>query len=238
MSQDDPTNVPTPAAAEPVEPVAPDTGMTGLADALLKRPIALVERFERGNVARVEQGLLGITLCGFLGYGVLVGSFSGGAQWWAGPLKVVAVTVGAGAICTPSLYVFSALGMARVRLRHVIDLLLAQLALSSILLLGFLPVGWVFSQSTKSEVFMGTIHLGLGLVAMTFGARVLLAGFRLFHIRSDGYVRLWIAIFLCTAIQLTTALRPIVGQAETLLPPEKKFFLQHWGESLAREVDG
>jgi hypothetical protein len=31
---------------------------------------------------------------------------------------------------------------------------------------------------------------------------------------------------------MTTALRPIIGKADTLLPTEKKFFLQHWGDSM------
>jgi len=31
---------------------------------------------------------------------------------------------------------------------------------------------------------------------------------------------------------MTTALRPIVGTADTLLPEEKKFFLSHWGDSI------
>ena len=227
-----------PADAEPVAPLPPDTGLAGLADALLKRPRGLIERFDRGNVSAIEWRLLGIALFGYVGYGVLVGSFSGGSQWWAGPLKVVAVGVGASAICLPSLYVFSALGMARVRLRHVVDLLLAQLALSSILLLGFLPVGWVFSQSTQSAAFMGMIHLGLGVTAISFGLRLLFAGFQLFEMQRGGYVRLWVMIFLITSLQLTTALRPILGEAETILPQEKKFFLMHWGESFARDIDG
>jgi len=31
---------------------------------------------------------------------------------------------------------------------------------------------------------------------------------------------------------MTTALRPIIGRAETILPIEKNFFLQHWVDCL------
>jgi hypothetical protein len=31
---------------------------------------------------------------------------------------------------------------------------------------------------------------------------------------------------------MTTALRPLVGQADTVLPTEKKFFITHWGDCL------
>ena len=44
-------------------------------------------------------------------------------------------------------------------------------------------------------------------------------------------------IFVLVALQMTTALRPIVGRADTFWPTEKKFFLQYWGESL-RVGDG
>jgi hypothetical protein len=31
---------------------------------------------------------------------------------------------------------------------------------------------------------------------------------------------------------MSTALRPLLGRAKTFLPPEKKFFLAHWGDCL------
>ena len=37
-------------------------------------------------------------------------------------------------------------------------------------------------------------------------------------------------LFVLVVLQMTTALRPIVGTADTFLPKEKKFFLNHWGE--------
>jgi hypothetical protein len=39
-------------------------------------------------------------------------------------------------------------------------------------------------------------------------------------------------IFLLVMVQMTTALRPLIGTADTLLPTEKRFFLGHWGECI------
>ncbi len=39
-------------------------------------------------------------------------------------------------------------------------------------------------------------------------------------------------IFVLVVLQMTTALRPIVGQAEAFLPQEKRFFLSHWLDSM------
>ena len=52
------------------------------------------------------------------------------------------------------------------------------LALMTVLLIGFAPVAWVFSQSTSSLVAMGALHLAFWLVATVFGLRFLFAGFR------------------------------------------------------------
>jgi hypothetical protein len=41
-----------------------------------------------------------------------------------------------------------------------------------------------------------------------------------------------VVIFLLVAMQMTTALRPIIGTSENFLPKEKKFFLVHWGDCM------
>ena len=46
-----------------------------------------------------------------------------------------------------------------------------------------------------------------------------------------------IIIFLLVVLQMTTALRPIVGKGTTFLPEEKKFFLTHWGECLKSSAE-
>jgi len=33
-------------------------------------------------------------------------------------------------------------------------------------------------------------------------------------------------------VQMTTALRPIIGKADTFLPVQKQFFLMHWAECM------
>ena len=37
---------------------------------------------------------------------------------------------------------------------------------------------------------------------------------------------------LLVSIQMTTALRPIIGKSDTFFPTEKKFFLGHWFDTL------
>jgi hypothetical protein len=101
-----------------------------------------------------------------------------------------------------------------------------------VLLAGFAPVAWIFSQSTESIPAMGALHIAFGLVASFFGLRFLNAAFGHFHMQSRAGLGFWMVIFLLVGLQMTTALRPIVGQADTFFPTEKKFFVNHWADCL------
>ena len=45
-------------------------------------------------------------------------------------------------------------------------------------------------------------------------------------------------IFLLVTVQMTTSLRPIVGESDAVFNfGEKKFFLQYWSEQLQQATD-
>ena len=173
--------------------------------------------------------MLGAAIVCSLVYGVVIGTFSGGTQLWAAPVKVAAGLLLSAAICLPSLYIFACLSGATARLVEVVGLVAGLLLLMTLLLIGFAPVAWLFSQSTESLILMGALHLVFWLIATYFGLRFLNAGFVLRDDRSGG-IKVWMVIFVLVVVQMTTALRPLLGTADTLLPTEKKFFLAHWTE--------
>jgi hypothetical protein len=165
-------------------------------------------------------------------YGVVAGTFSGGAQLWAVPVKIAVGLMISALICLPSLYIFTCLGGSQARLVEVSGLLAGLLMLMTILLIGFAPVAWIFSQSTESLAWMGTLHLIFWFIATCFGLRFLETGFSHSNARSSAGFRVWVVIFMLVALQMTTALRPILGTSKTFLPTEKKFFIAHWGDCL------
>jgi hypothetical protein len=63
------------------------------------------------------------------------------------------------------------------------------------------------------------------------------AGFTHASARSQAGINVWIVIFLLVALQMTTALRPILGKSDTFFPKEKQFFLAHWGDCLKSVFD-
>src|SRR5438067_4416898 len=142
-------------------------------EALLKFPGRIIYELHNNWRADLSGWLLALALVGMAAYGVVVGSFSGGAQMWIAPAKLALGTLFSILICLPSLYIFAGLAGIDVRLRTVIGVLFAAVALSVLLLIGFAPVAWIFSQSTDSIPFMGGLHLILWLIAIGFGLRLI-----------------------------------------------------------------
>jgi hypothetical protein len=214
--------------------LGPVTGIAGVIEAVLRHPRRIIFQLSQGTApGRVIGVLFALALVFMAGYGLIVGSFSGGDQWWLAPLKITGGLLAAGVICLPSLYIFSCLGGSAARLREVAGALAGLLALTTLLLVGFAPVAWIFSQSTESVATMGALHLAFWLVAVGFGVRFLARAFHHFGLRSEAGLKAWTIIFLLVTLQMTTALRPLVGPSEkTVLPIGKKFFLAHWLDTL------
>jgi hypothetical protein len=203
-------------------------------EALLKFPGRIIYELQNNWHAGLSGWLLAFGLIGMAVYGLVVGSFSGGAQLWIAPAKLALGTFLAILICLPSLYIFTGLAGIDVRLRTVIGVLFAAVALSSLLLIGFAPVAWIFSQSTDSTAFMAGLHLILWVIAISFGLRLIGAMGRLLTGSTRGQMKLWNLIFILVCLQMTTTLRPIIGTSDRFLPGEKKFFLTHWFETLGK----
>jgi hypothetical protein len=202
-------------------------------ESMLRHPRRVLYQLRQPRSGNLIFALFLIAVVCSLVYGVVVGTFSAGTQLWAAPVKIGAGLVISALICLPSLYIFSCLSGSQARLIEVIGLIAGLLALMTVLLIGFAPVAWVFSQSTDSLAAMGALHLAFWVIATYFGLRFLCAGFAQLSGKAGG-LRVWITIFLLVMVQMTTALRPIVGTADTLLPGEKKFFVKHWLEQLEK----
>jgi hypothetical protein len=201
-------------------------------ETLLKHPGRIVYELEGGRERALALWLFFFSLGGMAVYGLVVGSLAGGAQLWIAPAKLAFGTLLSVLICLPSLYIFSCLGGSDVRLAAVAGGLAAAVCLSSLLLIGFAPVAWIFSQSTDSVAFMGTLHLLFWMIGLFFGLR-LIGGMSRFRGESRrGHLKTWGVIFILVCLQMTTTLRPILGRSDHFLPREKKFFVTHWAESL------
>jgi len=226
-----PAGGPRPLGDDPAER-APIPNFIVAVEAILRQPRRVMFQLRQPGAGRLIAAMVFVSVVSALIYGVVAGTFSGGAQLWASPVKIAAGLMISALICLPSLYIFTCLSGSQARLVEVGGLLAGLLMLMTILLIGFAPVAWIFSQSTESLAWMGTLHLIFWFIATVFGLRFLETGFSHSNARSLAGFHTWVVIFLLVAIQMTTALRPILGTAETFLPTEKKFFLAHWQDCL------
>ena len=226
----------SPAQPPPLEaPLPQKLDLKSLFEALLRRPHALVPR-----LAEPDHGATGkfamMALISILLFGFVLGCFAKHEQLWAAPAKITAGLVFAGLICFPSLYIFATLAGARVSISQLAACLAGALALAGLLLLGFAPAVWIFAESTDSFGFIGTLAIGSWIIAVCFALRFLKSVIFATGGTQKGPLTIWSCVFLLVSLQMTTSLRPILGRSELLLTQEKKFFLQHWFETMDQSL--
>jgi hypothetical protein len=226
-----PLRAPLPLGENP-EDLEPITNPVAAVDAILRHPRRVMYQLRQPGSGKLIAGMLLVTVLCSLAYGVVVGTFSRGDQLWAAPVKIAGGLLCSAVICLPSLYIFTCLSGSKARLAEIWGLVTGLLLLMTILLVGFAPVAWLFSQSTSSVVWMGVLHLCFWFISTYFGLRFLDAGFSHSQARSSAGLNTWIIIFVLVVIQMTTALRPIVGTSKDFFPTDKKFFVTHWGDCL------
>ncbi len=212
----------------------PLNGVGAAIEAILRQPRRVHHALRQAGGGQVIGAMILVAVVCALIYGVVVGTFSRGAQLWIAPLKIAGGLLIASVICLPSLYIFACLSGSRAKLSEMAGLLCGMLFLMTLLLIGLAPVAWLFSESTKSLCWMGALHLLFWMIATIFGLRFLGAGFAASQAKSQAGLRVWAMIFVLVCLQLTTALRPIIGTSPTVFPGamEKKFFLMHWFDCL------
>jgi hypothetical protein len=235
-----PPKIPAPNPSDPArqplgenpEDRVPITNVVSAIEATLRQPRRVMYHLRQPGAGHLILWMLMIAVACSLLYGVVMGSFSMGNQLWAAPVKVAGGLLVSALICLPSLYIFTCLSGSQARLVEMAGLLAGLLMLMTLLLVGFAPVAWLFSQSTNSTSWMGSLHLAFWLISTLFGLRFLDAGFSHSRARSTAGLHTWVIIFLLVVVQMTTALRPLVGASDSFLPREKKCFLSYWAECL------
>lgn len=223
---------PRPAWREDYKPLGRPLTVWNIAEGSLKYPSRVLHELHHGRTRPVIAAHFWIALLCLAAYGLTVGSFSLGAQLWLAPAKVALGVLFSALICLPSLFVFSCLAGADSEPAKILGALAGTITVTSLLLLAFGPVSWIFAQSTQSIIFMGVLHLVFWGIALAYGLQYLRRAMVLLNGRGGAHLGVWIIIFILVTLQMSTTLRPIIGAGGRPLQSEKKFFLTHWGEQI------
>ena len=219
----------------PEAPLPEKLDLKTLFEALLRRPQDLVARLAEPNHGATGRFAI-MAIVSILLFGLVLGCFAKHDQLWAAPAKITAGLIFSGLICFPSLYIFATLAGARVSISQLAACFTGAMALAGLLLLGFAPAVWIFAESTDSFGFMGSLGIGAWVIAVVFALRFLKSVVFTTGGTQKGPLAIWSAVFLLVTLQMTTSLRPILGNSKPMLTQEKKFFLEHWGDTFATSL--
>ena len=227
--------IPMRRSPDEISPMEGGTGLGCSIAALLKSPGSILYELISGkSPGRMGLNLAVVTVLGIAVFGAVTGTFSQ-SEWWAPLVKITGGLLFAALICLPSLYIFAALSGMALQMRAIAGILFGTTGLTALLLAGFTPLVWVLGGSTGSLCFIGGLLLVVWLVSLTFGVNLLIKCARALGMTSSLHIWLWSFMFLLVTLQVSCAVRPLIGKAETFLPQEKKFFLQHWADNLNAE---
>ncbi len=199
---------------------------------LLKKPLSVIHTIdEKGGVSYAP--ILIMTIISLTLFGFIVGSFSGITdQMWAAPVKIVFGVLFSSLICLPSLYIFCCIGGLDLKFSTILGIQVCTMAITSLLLIGFSPILWLFSSSSNSIGFFGFLSLFIWLICLIMGLKFLTKTGKAFGMEHTKHLYLWAGIFTLVTFQMPTTLRPIIDEGPFLQLHEKKFFLQHWVDEL------
>jgi hypothetical protein len=207
-------------------------GVLGSLDELLRKPTAGFERARAGAPigAWAFRVLAGAAGCCVL-YGAAGGFFAGGAQIGIAAVKAPIILAWSTLLCLPSLYIFGLLAGASLTKARFIVTLIGFVGMLALVLVGLLPIEWLFSVSSSSLAFVVWLHLALWGIAIVFGARFLRAA--LPEMPTSAVV-LWLALFCVVCFQVTTFLRPTLWREPNapMVERGKLFFLDHFSSAL------
>lgn len=206
--------------------------MLSIADSILKHPARTAWELIEGRSLRTVLMLFLIVLACTIACGIVMGSFAGGMQYWMAPLRLTLGLLLSALICLPSLYIFTSLSGSKQSLAQTTGLFLLSLALAGILLVGFAPIVWIFSQATGTTVFMGALHICFWAISIWFSLRLLMVAFTHLSDCPMSVLKIWGVIFFVVLLQMSTTLRPLIGKDDGTLIKEKQFFLTHWGDCM------
>jgi len=219
----------------PIHPSEPQrVEEPGSVSMLLKSPKAFAQLVAQDRFDLRASSILAATAVGFYAvYGLAMGGFAAGNSLWQATLKTPLVLLGSILLCAPGLYMLRGLTGASLSFRQTVALLSGLACSTSVIMVAFAPVAWLFGISTTNLQFMVILHSVIWGLALGCGLRLLalaLPG----GPRETQALWVWSGVFLIVSAQMLTYFRPVLGVSPSgaFHEAEKQFFFQHFYASM------
>jgi len=206
-------------------------------DRLLESPGEMVaEILDVSNPKRSLRFAVVVAILGFAAYGAVVGSFQGGSQLLRAAIKAPLIAALSIALCLPSLYVFVGLSSGHTSIRRVVATAVTYSALLAAVLVGLMPISWLFSNVSTHLWFVGSLHLLAWSLALLLGQRALRSA-------TNGHAPtlslfVWTVLLFFVSLQMSTQLRPVLWHPEDapFIENGRKFFGSHFLDVAKTEI--
>ncbi|MEO7453681.1 MAG: actin-binding WH2 domain-containing protein [Fimbriimonadales bacterium] len=190
---------------------------------LLREPQRFLDELSTG-VKLQEKALALTAFCVlFFGvYGSVLGSSSGVIQAAVSAIKLPMLFLLTMAICFPTLHILNLLFGAKHSTVQLAVLLLAALAATGTILVGFLPISLFFLMTNDSYAFYKLLNVAILAIAAFYGVRFLGHGMSRIHEGLDtktapnrsSVLTLWIVLYAFVGSQLAWVTRPYFGEPD------------------------
>jgi hypothetical protein len=157
-----------------------------------------------------------LALSGF--FGLVAGAYSGSFQAVSAAIKLPVLFFVTFAVCFPAFYIVQVLVGSRLKLLQVMVLVVAALALTSVLLAAFVPITAFFLITGADYYFQHLLNIALAGAAGLFGMWALHDGLAVVCEKRGVYprkaltiMRVWAVLFAFVGVQLAWNLRPFLG---------------------------
>lgn len=199
----------SPIAAGAIDPVIAPRGLFGAFNELLTRPLALVQRGRGGGRLGAGPLFAGALAC-FVLYGLAAGCFAGGREVVLAAVKTPLVVALTYLLCLPSLYVFGAMAGIDWSPRRLLAITSGFAGTLGLLMVGLVPVVWLFSVSSRYLATAVWMHILLWLLTLVLGWRFLRMALR--ETGAHGVMLPWLLLFCIVSFQVATFLRPVLAR--------------------------
>jgi hypothetical protein len=190
---------------------------------LLREPQRFLDELSAGKDLGDKAAPLVLFCALFFGlFGAVLGASSGPMQAAVSAVKLPLLFLLTMAICFPTLHILNLLFGAKHSTGQLAVLLLAALAATGTILVGFLPVSLFFLMTNDSYSFFKLLNVGILAVASFYGVRFLAHGMSKLHEGLDtklagnrnSVLTLWILLYAFVGSQLAWVTRPYFGEPE------------------------
>ncbi|MBI2415597.1 MAG: hypothetical protein HYV33_02970 [Candidatus Kerfeldbacteria bacterium] len=177
--------------------------------------------FQPNRWNRLAAELMAVSLLGLASFGLVMGSYIPHWRWPLGlSWKMIVLLWGSVALCTPALFVFSAIRGSRITLPQLVYLLIGGLATSGIVVLALAPISWFFTWTDTSpgHLILRLMNGGMIAVSLLFGLYLIGQGLYAVHQQVKAttpeskaaldIVVIWLVLLIVVIAQMSAKLGP------------------------------